>query len=52
MKPKNMGGKEEVWIEDIVGADTTNDSGCLLHLNVKVRRASEVDGKENMKLVG
>ena len=52
MKLKNMEEKEEVWIEDIMGADTTNDSGCLLNLNVEVRRASEVNGKENVKLVG
>ena len=35
-----------------MGADTTKNSGCLLHLDVEVRRASEVDGKENVKLVG
>ena len=52
MKPKNMGGKEEVWIEDIVGADTTDDSGCLLHLDVEVGRASKVGGEEDVKLAG
>ena len=52
MKPKNMGGKEKVWIEDIVGADTTDDSGCLLHLDVEVGRAGEVGGEEDVKPVG
>ena len=52
MKPKNMGGKEEVWIEDIVGADTTDNSGCLLHLDVEVGRAGEVGGEEDVKPAG
>ena len=52
MKLKNIKRKEKVWVEDIVGANTTNDSGCLLHLDVEVRRAGKVGGKENMKLVG
>ena len=52
MKLKNMGGKKEVWIKDIVSADTIDDSGCLLHLDVEVGRASEVGGEENVKPVG
>ena len=35
-----------------MGADTTDDSGCLLHLDVEVGRAGEVGGEEDVKPAG
>ena len=52
MKLKNIKRKEKVWVEDIVGANTTDDSGCLLHLDVEVERAGKVGGEEDVKLAG
>ena len=52
MKLKNIKRKEKVWVEDIVGTNTTNDSGCLLYLDVEVGRAGEVGGEEDVKPAG
>ena len=35
-----------------MGANTTNESGYLLHLDVKVERANKVGGKKDVKPAG